>query len=420
MGWNRAFNMKICFLCEYFPPKVNGGAEVSLNRLINEIQQEIEVHVLTPNYDDYTEKKEKRQNFTIHHFKSKRIWLHNRKKKTGGNNSGNSPAVSTILSIYQIFSARELAKKFNQLNKKENFNFVIANNIESNLALPYINGNITKIGYLRDLAMMCPCYRTCNGEYCEKCGTKQLQKCLNTNWLRTILTKKLSVDYRKKQIMKTPNYIAINKYCAKNLVLEGYTGKIFVIYDPMSKEIISTKTKQEARKNIGITNQKLFFFSGSLTKIKGAHLLNEISENLDDNSILLVAGDGPLREQLTNPRIKLLGKLKPEELKDYYKAADAFLLPSIVHYGCGMVQVEAQANQTPVITFDINGIEEEIINNETGIIVKTPKEMAENALELAENQELRDKITKNAMKLVQKHQIEKTARDFLAMLEVLT
>ena len=72
---------------------------------------------------------------------------------------------------------------------------------------------------------------------------------------------------------------------------------------------------------------------------------------------LVVIGSGSLDEslqklsaelKLTNC-IRFLGRIPDEELVDWYRAADLFVLPTLAYEGFGMVTAEALASGTPVI-----------------------------------------------------------------------
>jgi glycosyltransferase involved in cell wall biosynthesis len=72
---------------------------------------------------------------------------------------------------------------------------------------------------------------------------------------------------------------------------------------------------------------------------------------------LAVAGTGPLLEQLRAQAaglglgdvVRFLGRVPDDQLVDWYRAADAFVLPTVAYEGFGMVTPEALAAGTPVV-----------------------------------------------------------------------
>lgn len=72
---------------------------------------------------------------------------------------------------------------------------------------------------------------------------------------------------------------------------------------------------------------------------------------------LAIAGKGLLRDALERLRddlglggaVRLLGRVPDEELVDWYRAADLFVLPTLAYEGFGVVTAEALACGTPVV-----------------------------------------------------------------------
>jgi glycosyltransferase involved in cell wall biosynthesis len=72
---------------------------------------------------------------------------------------------------------------------------------------------------------------------------------------------------------------------------------------------------------------------------------------------LVVAGGGPFESDLLrlvgeldlHGRVRILGRLTEDQLRDLYRAGDLFVLPTIAYEGFGMVTVEALASGTPVV-----------------------------------------------------------------------
>lgn len=111
------------------------------------------------------------------------------------------------------------------------------------------------------------------------------------------------------------------------------------------------KTRDLFRNKYGINENFVLLFVGRLTEVKNVFFLVDILEELKKiipDVILLVAGDGELKEQLaisfTNRKlencVRFLGTRK--DIPKLMMAADAFILPSFSE-GLGIVLVEAQS-----------------------------------------------------------------------------
>ncbi len=70
-------------------------------------------------------------------------------------------------------------------------------------------------------------------------------------------------------------------------------------------------------------------------------------------------------------RVKFLGDLDVETLRDWYAAAAVVAFPTYHHEGLGRVIVEAQAMQTPVVAYATGGVPEGIESGKTGYLLRT-------------------------------------------------
>ena len=103
----------------------------------------------------------------------------------------------------------------------------------------------------------------------------------------------------------------------------------------------------------------LVSFAGRLVGYKGIAELIAAFERVPD-AHLVVAGDGPDRVLVSESRlyregrVSLLGRVSQDELDALYWASDAFVLPSVLRSEMfGLVQLDAMACATPVVTFDL-------------------------------------------------------------------
>ncbi len=80
------------------------------------------------------------------------------------------------------------------------------------------------------------------------------------------------------------------------------------------------------------------------------------------------------------------------------KKADLVVLPSLLPEGCPTSILEAMSFGKPVVGYNINGLNELVINNETGLLVplNDQETMASSILELLSSSELIEKFGKNS------------------------
>lgn len=130
------------------------------------------------------------------------------------------------------------------------------------------------------------------------------------------------------------------------------------------------------KKTNGIAgNEEYFIYVGRISPEKGIRELIAYWINHNIKSKLIIIGDGPLFDELTNKsasysRIAWKGKLNRETVLDYIKSAQALIFPSNCYEGFPLTIVEAFSLETPVLSTDIGSQSEIVINGYNGLHYK--------------------------------------------------
>jgi glycosyltransferase involved in cell wall biosynthesis len=153
--------------------------------------------------------------------------------------------------------------------------------------------------------------------------------------------------------------------------------KIKVIYNA-SPRIEKTTSKEEARLELELTG-RIILTVGRMVSWKGfdalVDLMPELLKIFSDLKLVII-GDGTgfqdLRFKIENLRLKdsviLTGSMPKEQVMKYMAAADGFVL-NTGYEGLSHVIIEAMKSGLPVITTDVGGNPELIINGRNGILV---------------------------------------------------
>ncbi|RLF27652.1 MAG: glycosyltransferase family 1 protein [Thermoplasmata archaeon] len=122
-----------------------------------------------------------------------------------------------------------------------------------------------------------------------------------------------------------------------------------------------------------------------------------------------------LREEVSED-VKFYGYVSEEEKYDLMKRAHVVLVPGL-REGWGRVVIEANAMGTPAIGYDIPGLRDSIRDGETGILCRpTIESMAEKIRVISEDEDLREKLSKNALKWSKNFSWDKSSERFFEIL----
>jgi len=131
---------------------------------------------------------------------------------------------------------------------------------------------------------------------------------------------------------------------------------------------------------------------------------------------LMIGGTGDQEQTLQDlasnlnvtDKVNFLGYITEQDKNDLLKESMVFLMPSNKE-GFGITILEAGKQGTPTIGFDVAGVKNAIINNQTGILVNTKAEFIQAVDNLLANDTLRIGMGKQAKKFANTFSWNKTA-----------
>lgn len=220
-------------------------------------------------------------------------------------------------------------------------------------------------------------------------------------------------------------YIVISQYLAEALSENGFPReRMAVIPNPYQESHALSKQSSELRAKYGIEqDDKVFGIVGRIIRWKGhEEFLNAafiILQALPEAKALIIGdfsdGDAAyqnhIQKMIENSgyenRIIMTGYVK--DIGSIYSIMDVCVHTSIEPEPFGLVIIEAMANGVPVIASDRGAPKEIIADGLNGYIVNpdSPQKIADAAIRLFSDDELREKMAKSASQHVRQHYNEK-------------
>ena len=191
-------------------------------------------------------------------------------------------------------------------------------------------------------------------------------------WLRTLRIRLLPwAPFLRKAVKKSAMLVATNRETARIMKKAG-AGDVRHCYDNATPARLLSD-QMPCRSSNG---EMKLLWAGSLEPRKALRLGIEALAQLTDAPVrLLVAGDGPLRNELVSltrelgvgDRVEFLGTLAWTAMPSLFSSADAFLFTSL-RDSCPSVALEAMSQALPIITLDHQGVSG-LVPEEAGVKV---------------------------------------------------
>src|SRR3989344_1861957 len=220
--------------------------------------------------------------------------------------------------------------------------------------------------------------------------------------------------------------IVPSQYLKQVLVKWGVKPQnIRVIYNSVDVPFFDTKANLRKKFNL---EGCVIFSAGRLVQWKGFNALIEIMPEIlkkDKGCSLFIAGDGPERPTLKRLIAKykledcvfLVGKLPREEVLEFVKASDIFVL-NTAYEGFSHVALEVMAVGTPLITTRAGGNTELIEHMHDGLLVEynDHKALRDAIVTIKDDPIFAQTLVQNARKKLERFSKEKMIKELVAQL----
>lgn len=351
-GANR---MKILIVNSLYPPYVIGGAEISSQKLAEELAKAgHEVAVLatgeSDNYEQANNVKIYRRRFTnIMSF-----WEF--KRSTPGKR-----LTYKLLDLYNPFNKKAIMEVLRLVNPDvihTNTIYGITPAIwdcASSLRIPVVQT-------LRDYYLMCPKANLMPG----KGG-----KCENPN-----IACKVFRTFHKRKSLKVSAVTAPSEFTLNRFLDDGYFENSIkqVVYNAIDYD--ADRFAELAELKMSMQNETMHVaYIGSFIETKGIQILLKAIEQCNGKMMFHFAGKGRLLPEIQkaaekNGNIVIEGFLSEDKLNELMEKMDMLVCPSIWDEPFGRVIIDAYKSCVPVIGTNCGGIPELIENGVTGLIIE--------------------------------------------------
>jgi glycogen(starch) synthase len=237
------------------------------------------------------------------------------------------------------------------------------------------------------------------------------------NGIRTEMQRYISAA--ENMLIKESSKIIVCSKFMKQQVMDTFgikADRIKIIPNGVEmKKITASSNLGEFRKKFAEDSEKIVFFIGRHVFEKGIHVLIEAIPRIlreYEKVKFVIAGSGPMSEELKelsmnlglDSKVSFAGYLGDTDKSKLYQVADIAVFPSL-YEPFGIVALEAMVSGCPVVVSDTGGLNEIIQHKKNGLKATTgsSESIAENILELLENNKLRERLKIAAIKKVKEN-----------------
>lgn len=235
---------------------------------------------------------------------------------------------------------------------------------------------------------------------------------------KSILPERWYDRYRDYLLDKADHFFPVSDFTADLIHrLDIDRQKITTVINGTDPGKFYPKKVPGLRKKWGLKDERILMTITRLNARKGIDTvlrsLPAILDRFPDLKYVIVGGGEfeprlkeLVRELNLGDAVIFTGRVSYEELNDYYNLCDLFVMPSISDYpnveGFGIVFLEANACEKPVIGSTSGGIPSAVVDGETGLLVeeRKPDRLAKAVIELMSDPERMRKMGKNGRERV--------------------
>lgn len=248
------------------------------------------------------------------------------------------------------------------------------------------------------------------------------------HWHMDIIKQKLIYPLIKpieRRLLKRADAIIVTSpnYRDSSLPLQPFKNKVYIAPNAIDETSLLLREGDEMAIDeikAKYHNKPIVFFVGRHIQYKGLPYLLEAAEYVKSDCAIVIAGSGPLTEELkkktNSDKVHFVGSVSDDELRQYDYASSVFAFPSITkNEAFGVALAEAMYAGAPAVTFTVegSGINWVSVNGETCLEVENGNAVAyaEAIDKLLNDEELRRRLAETGKKRVREMFLPKNMLD---------
>lgn len=238
--------------------------------------------------------------------------------------------------------------------------------------------------------------------------------------------------YRKIVIQKSDLILLASDKDAYNIFIKNFdkdaAHKIHYIPNFADPSIFKLRDKNEMRKLLNLPfDRDILVNTGRLNIQKDPFLLlnayRYLKNELHSNALLFLIGDGDLRNNLEQKikemniagHVKLLGRLEREQVALWLSASDVYVYTSFGN-GFPISLIEAAMCGLPVVSTNVTGVHDLIINDHTGYLTEG-RDYKDIAVKIKRALENRKRLSENIIELSKNYSISNISKKIIELFQ---
>lgn len=234
--------------------------------------------------------------------------------------------------------------------------------------------------------------------------------------------------YRKKVIQKSDLILLASDKDAYHSFLKEFdkdtSQKIHYIPNFADPDIFKFHDKNQMRKLLNLPlNHDILVNTGRLNIQKDPFLLLNafayLKNELHSKAVLFLIGDGDLRNDLEQKikemniaeHVKLLGRLEREKVALWLSASDVYVYTSFGN-GSPIALIEAAMCGLPIVSTDVTGVHDLVINDRTGYLAQG-RDYKDIAAKIKRALENKNKLSENILELSRSYSIQNISKKII-------